>query len=315
MISVGRRDDRLQATEVSPAPSGCQNRAMATERVLGIVGGVGPESTADYYRRLIDRWRERGPASTYPSILLNSLNSRPALDALLAGDLNPTVSLFDASIARLAGAGAGLAIVASVMMHCVFDRVAAAAPIPMLSILEALVASARAARIRRPGVIATRPTTEGGFFAEPFEAAGIELIRPDEADRAFIHEVYFSELVKGRFTNETRARLLDVIERLKDPPRHRRSHSRGHGTPPDPPRTDVCRRAGSRRHRHPRRGCHRLATRRLTASVRRPDEFTHLQGHDPPMSEAATDNLPVAFYAGVGGPNQVVSASGSPWLV
>ena len=183
--------------------------------MLGIVGGVGPESTADYYRRFIDRWRERGPANTYPSILLESLNSAPALDALFAGDLDPAVSFFDASVARLAGAGAGLAIVASVMMHCTFERVVAAAPIPMLSILDALVAAARAADIRRPGVIATRPTTEGGFFAQPFDAAGIELIRPDEADRAFIHEIYFRDLVKGRFTDETRARLLEIIERLK----------------------------------------------------------------------------------------------------
>ena len=101
------------------------------------------------------------------------------------------------------------------MMHRAFERVAAAAPIPMLSILDALVAAARAADIRRPGVIATRPTIEGAFFAQPFEAAGIELIRPDEADRAFIHEIYFRELVTGRFTDETRARLVEIIERLK----------------------------------------------------------------------------------------------------
>ena len=188
---------------------------MTGERMLGIVGGVGPESTADYYRRLIDRWRERGPVGSYPSILLDSLNSRPALDALLAGDLDPAVGLFDASVARLAGAGAGIAIIASVMMHRAFDRVASVAPIPMLSILDALVAAAGAAHIRRPGVIATRPTTEGAFFARPFEDAGIELIRPDEADRAFIHEVYFRELVAGRFADETRARLVEVIERLK----------------------------------------------------------------------------------------------------
>ena len=183
--------------------------------MLGIVGGVGPESTADYYRRLIDGWRNRGPANTYPSILIESLDSASALESVIAGDLDPAVSLFDASVARLAGAGAGLAIVASVMMHCTFERVVAAAPIPMLSILDALVAAARAADIRRPGVIAPRPTTEGGFFAQPFEAAGIELIRPDVTDRAFIQEIYFRELVKGRFADETRARLLEIIERLK----------------------------------------------------------------------------------------------------
>jgi hypothetical protein len=77
---------------------------MAIERMLGIVGGVGPESSADYYRRLVSRWRERGPAGTYPSILLDSLNSKPALDALLEGDLDPTVRLFDASV-HLAGGG------------------------------------------------------------------------------------------------------------------------------------------------------------------------------------------------------------------
>jgi aspartate racemase len=189
---------------------------MATERTLGIIGGVGPESTADYYRRLIGRWRERGPAGTYPSILLDSLNSASALEALLAGDLEPTVRLFDASVARLAGAGAQLGLIASVTMHLAFDRVAASAPIPMLSILDALVDAARAGSIRRPGVLATRPTTEGEFFAQPFEAAGIQLVRPDEGDRAFVHEIYFGELVKGRFTDQTRARLVGVIERMKD---------------------------------------------------------------------------------------------------
>ena len=188
---------------------------MASERMLGIVGGVGPESTADYYRRLIGRWGERGPVETYPSILLDSLNSKPALDALLAGDLDPAVRLFDASVARLAGAGAGLSLIASVTMHLAFDRVATAASIPMLSILDALVDAARTGGIRRAGVIATRPTTEGEFFARPFDAAGIELVRPEEADRAFVHEVYFGELVKGRFTDQTRSRLVDLIERMK----------------------------------------------------------------------------------------------------
>ena len=244
----------------------CQNRVMAAERMLGIVGGVGPESTADYYRRLIGRWRERGPADTYPSILLDSLNSRPALDALLAGDLDPTVGLFDASVARLSGAGAGLAIIASVMMHSAFDRVVAAALIPMLSILDALVAAAAAAGIRRPGVIAPRPTTEGAFFARPFEAAGVELIRPDEVDRTFIHEVYFGELVKGRVHRRDACSTRRGHRAVEGTARHRRGDPRWHGTTTDPPRADVCRRARPRRHRHSCRGCHRLATRQLTCT-------------------------------------------------
>jgi aspartate racemase len=185
------------------------------ERMLGIVGGVGPESTADYYRRLIDRWRVRGPADTYPAVLIDSLNSRAALGAMLNGDIEPTVALFTRAVQQLEAAGAGLALVASVMMHMAYDRVAAAAPIPMLSILDALVAAAEARGITRPAVIAARPTTEGAFFARPFEAAGIELVRPDEADRVWIHEIYFSELVKGTFRDGVRARLVTIIESLR----------------------------------------------------------------------------------------------------
>ena len=183
--------------------------------MLGIVGGVGPESTADYYRRLIGRWRERGPADTYPSVLIDSLNSPAALGAMLAGDNEPTIRLFSASVDRLAGAGAGLAIVASVMMHKAFDAVAAGAPIPMLSILDAMVAEATSRAIRRPGVLATRPTTEGEFFARPFEAGGIELVRPDEADRAWIHDIYFGELARGDFREATRDRLVSIVAGMR----------------------------------------------------------------------------------------------------
>ncbi len=106
---------------------------------------------------------------------------------MLGGDIEPTVRLFTTSVERLARAGAGLALVASVMMHMAYAPVARQAPIPMLSILDAMVAEARRRSIRRPGVLATRPTTEGAFFARPFEAAGIVLVRPDEPDRAWIH--------------------------------------------------------------------------------------------------------------------------------
>src|SRR5690242_2558604 len=167
----------------------CQNSAMA-DRMVGIVGGVGPESTADYYRRFIDRWRVRGPADTYPAVLINSLNSRAALGAMLTGDIEPSVTLFSRAVEQLAAGGAGLGLVASVMMHMAYDRVAATAPIPMLSILDALADSATARGLGRLGVLGARPTVEGDFFARPFAAAGIALVRPEEVDRAWVHEIY-----------------------------------------------------------------------------------------------------------------------------
>jgi len=185
------------------------------DRMVGIVGGVGPESTADYYRRFIDRWRVRGPADAYPAVLINSLNSRAALGAMLNGDIEPSVALFSRAVEQLAAGGAGLALVASVMMHMAYDRVAATAPIPMLSILEALAGAAKRRGLPRLGVLGARPTVEGEFFARPFDAAGITLVRPDEADRAWVHEIYFTELVRGQFRDEVRERLVGIIEGMR----------------------------------------------------------------------------------------------------
>ena len=183
--------------------------------MVGIVGGVGPESTADYYRRFVDRWRVRGPTDTYPAVLINSLNSRAALGAMLNGDIEPSVALFSRAVEQLAAGGAGLALVASVMMHMAYDRVAATAPIPMLSILEALAGAATSRGLRRLGVLGARPTVEGEFFARPFDAAGITLVRPDEADRAWVHEIYFTELVRGQFRDEVRERLVAIIDGMR----------------------------------------------------------------------------------------------------
>ena len=183
--------------------------------MVGIVGGVGPESTADYYRRFIDRWRVRGPADTYPAVLINSLNSRAALGAMLNGDIEPSVALFSRAVEQLAAGGAGLALVASVMMHMAYDRVAATAPIPMLSILEALAGDAKGRGLSRLGVLGARPTVEGEFFARPFDRAGITLVRPDEADRAWVHEIYFTELVRGQFRDEVRERLVAIIDGMR----------------------------------------------------------------------------------------------------
>jgi aspartate racemase len=187
-----------------------------TERALGIVGGVGPESTRDYYRRLVERWHDRGPADTYPHVVIDGLNSRAAMSAMLGGDLEPAIALFGRSVEALAAAGASLAIIGSVMMHRVFPQVAAVAPIPMLSIIDALVADARRRGFRHLGVLGARPTVEGRFFADPFEAAGLGLARPTRAEREWVHDIYFGELVRGEFRAETRAGLEAVVAGMRE---------------------------------------------------------------------------------------------------
>jgi aspartate racemase len=94
--------------------------------------------------------------------------------------------------------------------------VAARASIPLLSIVEATARAAKALRLEHVGLLGTRFTMEGGFYAEVFGRLGLSLVVPSDADLAWIHEVYVAELVNGQFRAETRRRMTDVILRLRE---------------------------------------------------------------------------------------------------
>ena len=189
---------------------------MALERLLGIVGGVGPESTVDYYRSIIAEYQRRRPDGSYPRLLINNVDAGAVFRHMVVSDAEGVASYLVPAIAQLAAGGAQVALIASVTTHMGYEIARRTAPIPMLSILDALCAAAVAGGVRRPALLATRITTEGRFFAEPFERAGIELLRPDEPDRAWINEMYFGELVRGEFRDDSRARLVAIATRLRE---------------------------------------------------------------------------------------------------
>ncbi len=189
---------------------------MTGDRLLGIVGGVGPESTIDYYRSLVAEYQRRRPDGSFPRVLINSVDAGTIFGHMLAGEREPIGEILLGAVRQLAAAGAGVAAIASVATHMGFAYLQPRSPIPLISILDAICGAAVAQGIRKPALFATRMTTEGAFFAEPFERAGIELVRPDEPDRAWIHEIYMGELVRGEFRDESRARLIEIATALRD---------------------------------------------------------------------------------------------------
>src|SRR5579872_4320574 len=106
-------------------------------KTLGIIGGIGPESTIDYYRSLIAQHRAERPDDCQPSIIINSIDLKRMLGFIAADQLSDLVEFLLEEIHRLSAAGANLALMAANTPHLVFDDVARASPIPMISIVEA----------------------------------------------------------------------------------------------------------------------------------------------------------------------------------
>src|SRR5881398_3454076 len=101
-----------------------------------MIGGVGPESTIDYYKNIIAMYRERQHDGSYPQFIINSIDLQKGIDFLEANNLAGMTDFLLNEINNLPPAGAQFGIIAANTPHIVFDEVKAKSPIPFISIVE-----------------------------------------------------------------------------------------------------------------------------------------------------------------------------------
>jgi aspartate racemase len=183
-------------------------------KTIGIVGGIGPEATVDYYKMLLAAFKRRG-VDDYRSVLINSIDLDKALGYLYADDRAGLIDFMIEPVEMLARGGAEVGLFSSNTAHIVFDEIQAMSPIPLVSIVAATCDSVKAMHLERVGLIGTRFTTLGTFFPDHFARHGIEIVVPDEDDIDYVHEKYLGELVPGVFLDETRDGIVAVLDRVR----------------------------------------------------------------------------------------------------
>ena len=183
-------------------------------KTLGIVGGLGPESTIEYYRFILDGYRARVSDGSAPHLIIERIDVNRPIAIPDANDLDGLADYISASVERLERAGAGMALMAANTPHIVFDEVQKRAAIPMISLVEAARDRARGMGLKRLGLLGTGFTMRGRFYPEVFARAGLELVTPNEEEKTLIHTAYIHELLKNQFLPETRAAILRIIERM-----------------------------------------------------------------------------------------------------
>jgi aspartate racemase len=180
---------------------------------VGLVGGLGPESTIDYYRRILDSWAQLD-RFTAPSIVIDSLDVQFGL-RLVATDRPALIEYLLGSLRRLAGAGVDFAAITANTPHIVFDELAARSPVPLVSIVEVCAQETQRRGLHRLALLGTRFTMEATFYYEVFARLGITLVRLGDADRTWVHDRYVGELLLGDFRDETRLQFVELVRRLR----------------------------------------------------------------------------------------------------
>ncbi|HUI80234.1 MAG TPA: amino acid racemase [Bryobacteraceae bacterium] len=189
---------------------------MPQMRTAGMIGGLGPESTIDYYRSIISRYRAGEPDAAYPHVIINSLDVDKGIALLDRGRLDDLADYLAAGVESLVRAGADFGFIAANTPHLVFDEVQRRSAIPLLSIVRATSNYAKALGLKKFGLFGTGFTMRASFYPDEFQRAGMALVLPRESEREFIHRKYIDELLNNQFLTETRNEVLNIAHRMKN---------------------------------------------------------------------------------------------------
>jgi aspartate racemase len=184
-------------------------------KTIGLVGGLGPESTLDYYRLIVEGYGERTGREGSPHLVVDSVELPVAVRLLQAGDTQGLTTMLLESLRRLARAEAEIGALGANTPHVVFEDLAPRSPLPLVSIVTSTRDAAVAHGLRRLGLIGTRFTMTARFYPDVMQRAGLALVTPPPAEQDEIHAAYMGELVRGVFRDATRERLLDVVRRMR----------------------------------------------------------------------------------------------------
>lgn len=165
--------------------------------VLGVIGGVGPMATVDFYKKVVEL-TDASCDQEHIHVLIDGNSQIPDRTAsILAGDERPLPFLID-SARRLEAAGADLLVVACNAAHYFFDKLEAACSVPLLNMIELTAREAAARGFHCAGLLAVDGTLLSGVYDKAFQSEGLALIHPDENGQRLVMHLIYDEIKAGR---------------------------------------------------------------------------------------------------------------------
>jgi aspartate racemase len=178
---------------------------------IGLIGGIGPESTLDYYARIIDAFRAGKAEANYPEIVLYSANLTELMAIMKTGDMARLSDWLTDKVQALHRAGADFAAIGSNTPHVVFDQVAAHSPIPLISIVEATRQKAASLGLKKLVLMGTLFTMQADFYPRAF-VGGMTVVAPDAESQQLIQQRLETEIEMGIIKDSTREELLAIAK-------------------------------------------------------------------------------------------------------
>lgn len=183
---------------------------------LGLIGGIGPESTLLYYKKLVYLLQKEVGPTFFPHLAIESLNVFDVLAFCEKKDFDGLISYLMRGINSLIAGGSEVIALTGNTPHIVFDQLQAKSSVPLVSIVEATKDAAQRQDYAKIGLLGTKFTMQAEFFKKPFLDAGMDVIAPHDDEQLFIAEKISKELEHGIISAETQKRMLQIVQRMRD---------------------------------------------------------------------------------------------------
>jgi aspartate racemase len=184
--------------------------------VIGMLGGMSWESTAEYYRLLNEVVRDRLGGLHSARCVLGSVDFADIEQMQIQGRWADAGELLATHAKGLEAAGAGMLVLCTNTMHKVADQIQAAIGIPLLHIGDVTADAVNATGLNTVGLLGTAFTMEQDFLKDRLARHGLTVLTPPAQDRAEVHRIIYDELCLGVVRAESREVFRGVIGRLAD---------------------------------------------------------------------------------------------------
>jgi aspartate racemase len=186
-----------------------------TQKIIGMLGGMSWNSSAEYYRLVNEGVRDRLGGLHSARCLMWSFDFDDIAVLQRADRWNDAAQLMVEAAQRLERGGADFLIICTNTMHKAYPQIRAAVDLPLLHIADPTAERIKTAGHRRVGLLGTAFTMEQDFYkGRLVERHGLDVLVPDTEDRATVHRIIYEELVQGRIEAASRDAYRDIIQRL-----------------------------------------------------------------------------------------------------
>ena len=187
---------------------------VGSVKKVGLVGGIGPESTLDYYKGINGGYRARMGGGDNPPLIIDSLNLAEMYDLAANKQWPAFTDRLVGSVKNLVAGGAEFAAMAANTAHIVFEAVQRQSPIPLISIVEETCKAAQLQKCKSVVIFGTAFTMSSGLYTNAFAAYGIEASVPTAEEQATIHGIIFPHLQEGIVLPDEKCTMLQIANRM-----------------------------------------------------------------------------------------------------